>query len=267
MLTAERNVEVPLLLTKLSSAERKRNVNAALELVGLADRAKHKPAELSGGQQQRVAIARALVSDPTLLVCDEPTGDLDRETSESILQLLQLLNREHGKTIVMVTHDPRAADHASRRLYVDKGSLDGRAARSRSMKYLPLIWAGLWRKRVRTILTFLCVVVAFLLFGVLHGVTAAIEDIIGAMSDTRLRIMSRVNISEALPLAHMARIESVPGVEAVGFYNFFAGYYQDPTNGVDSGAIDVERLDATIPEIELSEGALSRRCAARAMAR
>ncbi len=123
VLTAERNVEVPLLLTKLSSRERKRNVQAALDLVGLADRAKHKPAELSGGQQQRVAIARALVADPTLLVCDEPTGDLDRETSESILELLQLLNRKQGKTIVMVTHDPRAADHASRRLYVDKGTL------------------------------------------------------------------------------------------------------------------------------------------------
>jgi putative ABC transport system ATP-binding protein len=123
VLTAERNVEVPLLLTNLSSRERKRNVQAALDLVGLADRAKHKPAELSGGQQQRVAIARALVADPTLLVCDEPTGDLDRETSESILELLQLLNRKQGKTIVMVTHDPRAADHASRRLYVDKGTL------------------------------------------------------------------------------------------------------------------------------------------------
>jgi putative ABC transport system ATP-binding protein len=123
VLSAERNVEVPLLLTRLSSRERKRNVQAALELVGLADRAKHKPTELSGGQQQRVAIARALVADPTLLVCDEPTGDLDRETSESILKLLQLLNRQHGKTIVMVTHDPRAADHASRRLYVDKGLL------------------------------------------------------------------------------------------------------------------------------------------------
>ena len=123
VLTAERNVEVPLLLTNSSSRERKRNVQAALDLVGLADRAKHKPAELSGGQQQRVAIARALVADPTLLVCDEPTGDLDRETSESILELLQLLNRKQGKTIVMVTHDPRAADHASRRLYVDKGAL------------------------------------------------------------------------------------------------------------------------------------------------
>jgi putative ABC transport system ATP-binding protein len=98
-------------------------VAAALELVGLRDRAKHKPAELSGGQQQRVAIARALVSDPRLLICDEPTGDLDRETSESILELLQLLNRDHGKTIVMVTHDPRAAEYASRRLYVDKGAL------------------------------------------------------------------------------------------------------------------------------------------------
>jgi putative ABC transport system ATP-binding protein len=123
VLTAERNVEVPLLLAKLSAKERQRNVAAALTLVGLADRAKHKPAELSGGQQQRVAIARALVSDPSVLVCDEPTGDLDRETSDAVLALLQLLNRTHGKTIVMVTHDPRAADHASRRLYVDKGVL------------------------------------------------------------------------------------------------------------------------------------------------
>ena len=123
VLTAERNVEVPLLLTPLNATERRRNVAAALELVGLADRAKHKPGELSGGQQQRVAIARALVSDPSLLVCDEPTGDLDRETSDAILGLLQLLNRSHGKTIVMVTHDPRAADHASHRLYVDKGVL------------------------------------------------------------------------------------------------------------------------------------------------
>jgi putative ABC transport system ATP-binding protein len=123
VLTAERNVEVPLLLTKLSSAQRKQNVAAALQLVGLADRAKHKPNELSGGQQQRVSIARALVADPTLLVCDEPTGDLDRENAEEILKLLQMLNREHGKTIIMVTHDPRAADHATRQVHMDKGSL------------------------------------------------------------------------------------------------------------------------------------------------
>jgi len=123
VLSAERNVEVPLLLTDLSRGQRKKNVAAALEVVGLSDRAKHKPAELSGGQQQRVAIARAIVADPTLLVCDEPTGDLDRETAEEILDLLQILNRQHGKTIIMVTHDSRAADHASRRLYVDKGRI------------------------------------------------------------------------------------------------------------------------------------------------
>src|SRR5579859_6613635 len=123
MLSAERNVELPLLLTSLSAAQRKQNVQAALAVVGLADRAKHKPAELSGGQAQRVAIARALVADPTLLVCDEPTGDLDRATADEILHLLQMLNREHGKTIVMVTHDPLAAEYASRVLHVDKGQL------------------------------------------------------------------------------------------------------------------------------------------------
>jgi putative ABC transport system ATP-binding protein len=130
VLNAERNVEVPLLLTKLSRAQRKQNVRAALDLVGLADRAKHKPAELSGGQQQRVAIARALIADPTLLVCDEPTGDLDRESAEDILNLLQILNRKQGKTIIMVTHDPRAAAHASRRLYVDKGRLTAEDTRN-----------------------------------------------------------------------------------------------------------------------------------------
>lgn len=123
VLSAERNVEVPLLLTKLSSTQRKQNVAAALALVGLADRAKHKPNELSGGQQQRVSIARAIVADPTLLVCDEPTGDLDRENAEEILALLQMLNKDHGKTIIMVTHDPLAANHASRQIHLDKGRL------------------------------------------------------------------------------------------------------------------------------------------------
>ncbi|MDH5824708.1 ABC transporter ATP-binding protein [Luteimonas sp. RD2P54] len=122
-LTAQKNVELPLLLTKLGGAQRKRNAEIALTLVGLADRTRHKPMELSGGQQQRVAIARAIVSDPTLLICDEPTGDLDRQSAEEILGLLQTLNREHGKTIVMVTHDPKAAEHASRTLHLDKGTL------------------------------------------------------------------------------------------------------------------------------------------------
>ncbi|MDR7268848.1 putative ABC transport system ATP-binding protein [Pelomonas saccharophila] len=122
-LSAQKNVELPLLLTKLSAAERKKRAAIALQLVGLADRATHKPTELSGGQQQRVSIARAIVSDPTLLVCDEPTGDLDRQSAEDVLTLLQALNREHGKTIVMVTHDPRAAARASHTLHLDKGTL------------------------------------------------------------------------------------------------------------------------------------------------
>jgi len=125
LLTAEQNVELPLLLTDLSKAQRSANVRTALHLVGLSERGSHKPAELSGGQQQRVAIARALVADPTLLVCDEPTGDLDRDMAEQILDLLQLVNREQGKTIVMVTHDPKAAERATRQLHLDKGRLMG----------------------------------------------------------------------------------------------------------------------------------------------
>jgi putative ABC transport system ATP-binding protein len=123
VLSAQKNVELPLLLTKLSASQRRKNAAIALQLVGLSDRASHKPAELSGGQQQRVAIARAIVSDPTLLVCDEPTGDLDRESAESVLSLLQTLNRQHGKTIVMVTHDPKAAEYATHTLHLDKGTL------------------------------------------------------------------------------------------------------------------------------------------------
>jgi putative ABC transport system ATP-binding protein len=123
VLTAERNVELPLLLTRLSAADRKRHVAAALSVVGLSERAKHFPRQLSGGQEQRVGIARAIVTDPTLLLCDEPTGDLDRKAGDEILDLLQGLNREHGKTIVMVTHDPHAAARATRVLYLDKGTL------------------------------------------------------------------------------------------------------------------------------------------------
>jgi putative ABC transport system ATP-binding protein len=121
MLTAAQNVELPLLLTKLGKAQRRGHVETALKIVALADRAKHYPREMSGGQQQRVAIARAIVSDPKLLLCDEPTGDLDRATADEILSTLQILNRELGKTIVMVTHDPAAARFARRTLHLDKG--------------------------------------------------------------------------------------------------------------------------------------------------
>jgi putative ABC transport system ATP-binding protein len=129
-LSAQRNVELPLLLTRLSAAQRRKNAEIALSVVGLADRARHKPSELSGGQAQRVAIARAVVADPTLLVCDEPTGDLDRGTADEILRLIQLLNREHGKTVVMVTHDPKAADYATHVMQLDKGRLTAAAGNS-----------------------------------------------------------------------------------------------------------------------------------------
>ncbi len=120
-LSSARNVELPLLLTKLSGKERKKRVETVLDIVGLADRARHKPRQLSGGQQQRVAIARALVADPKVMLCDEPTGDLDRDTADEILKTLQLLNNELGKTIIMVTHDPAAAKFAKEELHLDKG--------------------------------------------------------------------------------------------------------------------------------------------------
>jgi putative ABC transport system ATP-binding protein len=128
VLSAERNVELPLLLTKLSASDRKKRANAALSLVGLSERAHHKPRELSGGQEQRVGIARAIVSDPTILLCDEPTGDLDRKSGDEILDLLQALNQQQGKTIIMVTHDPHAAARAKHVLHLNKGQLGREAA-------------------------------------------------------------------------------------------------------------------------------------------
>jgi putative ABC transport system ATP-binding protein len=127
VLTAERNVELPLLLSHLSKSDRHKHVEVALKVVGLSHRAHHYPRQLSGGEQQRVGIARAIVTDPTLLLCDEPTGDLDRKSGDEILSLLQALNREHGKTIVMVTHDPHASGRASRTVYLDKGQLSTEA--------------------------------------------------------------------------------------------------------------------------------------------
>ena len=127
VLTAQKNVELPLLLTNLGGKERAKRAATALSIVGLEDRAKHYPRELSGGQEQRVAIARAIVSDPNLLLCDEPTGDLDRETADEILKLLQALNSEHNKTIVMVTHDAQAAEYARHTLHMDKGTLAAEA--------------------------------------------------------------------------------------------------------------------------------------------
>jgi len=128
MLTATQNVELPLLLTRLSKSKRAEHVKTALSIVELEDRAKFYPREMSGGQQQRVAIARAIVSDPKVLLCDEPTGDLDRETAEEILKILQLLAKDFGKTVILVTHDPEAAKFAGRKLYLDKGKFFERKA-------------------------------------------------------------------------------------------------------------------------------------------
>ena len=153
-----------------------------------------------------MAIARAIVSDPTLLVCDEPTGDLDRATADEILTLLQMLNREHGKTIVMVTHDPKAAEYARRQLHLDKGTLANGARRA--MRYLPLLWAGLFRKKTRTVLTLLSVVVAFLLFGLLHAVTVAFESGADSADAKRLLTTARYSIIELVadrvPAPHRA---------------------------------------------------------------
>ena len=126
-LSAERNVELPLLLTHLSKAERRKHVETALAIVGLSQRSRHYPRQLSGGEQQRVGIARAIVTDPTLLLCDEPTGDLDRKSGDEILSLLQALNKEQGKTVIMVTHDPHASARATRVVHLDKGQLSAEA--------------------------------------------------------------------------------------------------------------------------------------------
>ncbi len=181
VLTAQKNVELPLLLTNFSGKERAERAAIALDIVGLSDRAKHRPRELSGGEEQRVAIARAVVSDPTLLLCDEPTGDLDRETAEEILKLLQILNREHGKTIVMVTHD--AAGCRLRDANLARRQRQARVE-GRGVKYFGLIWKNVWRKKIRTSLTILSVLVAFLLFALLNAVGQAFNTG-GAMTGRR----------------------------------------------------------------------------------
>ncbi len=250
MLSAQRNVELPLLLTNLSAAQRRQHAEIALTLVGLQDRARHKPKELSGGQEQRVAIARAIVSDPTLLVCDEPTGDLDRATADEILTLLQMLNREHEKTVVMVTHDPKAAEYARRQLYLDKGTLAERVGRA--MRYLPLLWAGLFRKKTRTILTLLSVCVAFLLFGLLHAVTVAFESGADSADAKRLLTTARYSIIELLPLAYLRRIEQVPGVVGVAYAEWFGAKYQNESNAFPVFAVDPRRYLDMYPEFTIA---------------
>ena len=214
MLSAAGNVELPLLLTSLSKSERRRRVAAALEIVGLSDRAAHKPGEMSGGQQQRVGIARAIVADPAILLCDEPTGDLDRATADEILGLLQQLNRQHNKTIVMVTHDPKAADHAT----PPAGNGQGPAGRTRGggMKYVPLVWAAVMRKPVRAVLTLLSVMIAFTLFGLTIGMNATFDEVQKAARADRVYTNLRfAGDGLGLPIA-MARQMAGPARRGAG---------------------------------------------------
>jgi ABC-type nitrate/sulfonate/bicarbonate transport system ATPase subunit len=228
VLTAERNVELPLLLTHLSKAERKKkHVETALAVVGLSHRAKHYPRTLSGGEQQRVGIARGIVTDPTLLLCDEPTGDLDRKAGDEILDLLQALNREHGKTIIMVTHDPHASARAARTVYLNKGQLEQRAG---EMKFLHLIWSNLKRKKLRTSLTLLSIVVAFMLFGFLSAIQQALVGGVALAGADRLIVRHKVSIINLLPVSYKARMDRIPGVDFATHQTWFGGIYQDPKN-------------------------------------
>src|ERR1700730_15311395 len=243
VLSAEGNVELPLLLTRLSSSQRKKNVAVALQVVGLADRAKHKPKELSGGQEQRVAIARALVSDPQLLVCDEPTGDLDRKTADEILGLLQVLNREHGKTIVIVTHDPQARGFRAPHPASGEGPVAGAGGMTRS----GFVIANLFRKRTRTILTLLSVIMAFLLFGLLQSVNHVFNagaDFVGA---TRLVTQARVSFTSPLPISMVPKLEAVPGVARVAYQQWFGGVWQENTQ-LFVFSIDPQRYRDAYPE-------------------
>jgi len=218
MLNAARNVELPLLLTKLKSKERKNNVAAALELVSLADRAGHKPSEMSGGQQQRVAIARALVSDPKLLLCDEPTGDLDRETADEILSILQLLNTKFNKTIVMVTHDPRAAE-----------------------------------SKLRLFLTLFATFIAFMVYGLLSAFQSFLDSGVDLAADDRLVVLNKINFTQALPIAYVNRVRAIENVVDVVHLNWFGGYYQDPQKQVVTIAVDPESFLRVFNEYVMPE--------------
>src|SRR6266705_2650163 len=217
VLTAERNVELPLLLTHLGRAERKQHVATALAVVGLSHRAKHYPRTLSGGEQQRVGIARGIVTDPTLLLCDEPTGDLDRKSGDEILDLLQALNREHGKTIIMVTHDP----HAS----------------------------------ARTSLTLLSIFVAFVLYGLLCTIKEAFTAGVTMAGKDRLVVRHKVSLIMNLPESYRARMEQIPGIASAFHFTWFNGIYQnEPKNFFGSFPIsDIEKFLAIFPEILLPQ--------------
>ena len=250
VLTAARNVELPLLLTRLGSADRKRRVQVALNVVGLGERANHYPRQLSGGQEQRVGIARAIVTDPTLLLCDEPTGDLDRKSGDEILELLH-----HAQP--RARQDHRHGDARSPRGGAGQAHAAPREGAARAgggrMKFLPLVLRNLLRRKVRTIFTILSIVVAFVLFGVLMAIRAAFSmgvDIAGA---DRLMVIHRVSIIQPLPQSYGPKIRAVPGVTDMTHANWFGGYYQDPSNFMANMAVDPESWLRMYPEFQMPE--------------
>ncbi|CAE7404423.1 yknY [Symbiodinium microadriaticum] len=221
-MTAARNVELPLLLTNLGKKERAERVATALDIVGLGERAKHKPKELSGGQQQRVAIARAIVSDPQLLLADEPTGDLDRETALEILDMLKLLNEELGKTIVMVTHDPIAAGGGS-------------------VTDFALMLSGLGRKKLRTGLLMFTIFIGFLIFAVLAAFRAGITNV-SSEDGRNLIAMNKISLTQSMPMAHARKMAGIEGVTAVAHTQWIGAYYQEQRNQIIAFGVDQEGL-------------------------
>ena len=280
MLTAERNVELPLLLTHLSKAERKKHVEAALAVVGLSHRAKHYPRTLSGGEQQRVGIARGIVTDPTLLLCDEPTGDLDRKAGNEILDLLQALNREHGKTIIMVTHDPHASARASRTVYLDKGQLSnepvqmksfivGAEVTSRTIIKVSAADSSLGGHRFRRHEILPSHLVQSEAEETAHVADAAVDrrgvhpvrvsvghqagaggrrELAGA---DRLVVRHKVSIIQFLPESYKARMDRIPGVDFATHQTWFGGIYQDPKNFFMQNPVVPEEFLEMHPEIIL----------------
>ena len=246
---------MPLLLTKLSKAERRKHIETALSIVGLGDRMNHYPRQLSGGQEQRVAIARAIVADPTFLLCDEPTGDLDRKSADEVMELIKRLVKEYGKTVLMVTHDPVVARQADTTLHLEKGVLVEAGARpgncrgSCLMKFSKLILANLFRKKARLVLTIGSFAVALFLFALLGVVSDAFSRGADVVSANRLVTINRTSIINTIPLSYRDEILRIPGVKYVTHDNWFGGVYQDPKNFFPQFVIDPENQRQVFPEL------------------